>query len=125
MSDVSLFQSFDEGAANLAFCTAAGTISTSRAMGTVKFKAFDRRGEHRVLELYRSYSVYRYKLNLVAIFQLTRNTTLQTPCMIPPTSIFRPSGHKKVAKANKARFHDNGTETMLPAEQKHVSQHHE
>lgn len=51
MSDISLFHSCDEQASDVSFNTDAGTTITSRAVGTVKFKAVDAHGDIRTFTL--------------------------------------------------------------------------
>lgn len=47
--DISLIQSFDEGASIVSFSTAAGAVIVSRAFGTVELKACDEHGYQRAI----------------------------------------------------------------------------
>lgn len=51
ISEISCFHCFDENDVNVSLRNAAGTMITSRALGTVKFKAADDRGDFWIIPL--------------------------------------------------------------------------
>lgn len=75
--DVNLFTLCDPEVKNLTFNTDAGTTITSRAVGTVSYKAYDTNHEQRVVTLCGAYYVTHQPHDIVAVGQLTRNSQAQ------------------------------------------------
>lgn len=93
MSEISLFHSSVESDANVSFSTVAGTMITSRAVGTVKFKAADDGGDFRTITLDHVYLVPQQQHNLAAVCKLTHCAVSTLESLDFKTCTWQDDGH--------------------------------